>query len=306
MKSDSDKKGCYPMRLANGQGWEIVATKGTRAWVEKIASIMGLERRAPNGLPKLIFTKREPGRVQGKNPILGTDLELDKELPRRGWEARDFRELHLWSHGDTGDLICEMGPSQSHDQQIHRMWLSLFPVFRQAQGSGGLPFHTALVERDGHGILLAGRRAMGKSTCCRRLPSPWRPQCDNHALIVPDELKGYRVHPFPTWSDYLLRRGERTWNVQEHFPLSAIFFLLRADSDDVIPMGRGEATGQITRSATEAYHPNCLLGIAPEELRALRGKLFENACELTKSVPSFVLCVSGSGRFWEKMEEVLK
>jgi SynChlorMet cassette protein ScmC len=295
----------YSLRLANGQRWGIIATKGARRWVEKLASIMELKRCEPNGYPKLIFIKRESGRESLGEPISGSDLGIREDLPRHGWKTRDFHALQLWSHDDMRDMICEIRHPEGHEQDILRMWITLYPVYRQAQDSGSLPFHAALVERNGSGILLAGRGGAGKSTCCRRLPPPWHALCDDHTLIVRDDSDQYRAHPLPTWSDYLMRRSEPTWNVQRHLPLSAIFFLLRAEIDEVVPIGRGRTAGLMTQSAIQVYNPNFIRHLGREEVRALKKELFENACELTRSIPAFILCVSPSGQFWKQMEKVL-
>jgi SynChlorMet cassette protein ScmC len=184
------------------------------------------------------------------------------------------------------------------------MLLALYPIFERAQNSGGVPFHAALLERNGIAVLLVAPGSTGKSTCCIRLRSPWQPLCDDETLIVRDLEKRYLAHPFPTWSDYLMKRSTKTWNIEYHLPLSAIFFMEQAETEEVLPIGQGEAAAYIHHSAMQVcrrrlYHLN------RRESKSLRLKLFDNACELSRAIPAFKLGVSLKGRFWEKIEAVL-
>lgn len=285
------------MRLANGQRWYLTGTQGAMPWLERLASVMELKACDGNGDPKLIFTR-------GEAPIRFLALNIRANLPKRGWKARDFRALQIWSHREVSDVICDIGHGEGYELEILRMWQSLDPIFQRAQYTGGLPFHAALVERNGMGVLLAGSANKGKSTCCRRLQGPWQFLCDDETLVVRDEHKRYLAQPFPTWSDYLFRRSEPTWNVQRHLPLSAIFFLEHAETDDVVPMGEGQTAALVSLAAAEICRRSWMY-MDRGRVRALRKKLFDNACELARAVPAFVLRVSLKGRFWEEMEKVL-
>jgi SynChlorMet cassette protein ScmC len=253
----------------------------------------------------LIFTRGETDRERQEAPIRTLGPNLQENLPKRGWKAHSLYSLQIWSHRDVPHVICDIGHEQGYELDISRMSLSLSLIFERAQNAGGLPLHGALVERDGAGLLLAGSGNKGKSTCCRRLPGPWHPLCDDKTLVVRDDQKRYLAHPSPTWTDYLWRGSESTWHVQSHFPLSAIFFLEPADTDQVIPIGEGQAALSVSRSAAEACRSawTCL---DRDKRRAFRKKLFDNACELARSTPAFTLRVSLNGRFWEEMEKVLR
>ena len=90
-----------------------------------------------------------------------------------------------------------------------------------------------------------------------------------------------------------------------HVPISPIFFLEQAGSDEVIPLGRGEAAVFINQLATQIscrYWNN----LDHEDLMSRKTNLFENATELARAVPAFRLHVSLKGRFWEEMEKVLQ
>lgn len=298
----------YPLRLANGQGWYIIAAEGVKPWVEELAATMELKPGEPNGLPKLIFIRKKSGTERSWELISEVNQNIQVNLPRSYWKAHDLRLLRLWSHRDLLDVICAVG-SEKHPEldfmlDISRMWLSLYPIYKRVQDLGGLPLHSALVERNGIGILLAAPGSTGKSTCCRRLPPPWCALCDDETLIVRGDSGKYFAHPFPTWTDYIERRSDRTWNVQRHIPVSAIFFLERANFDEVIPIGEGQTTISVFRLASEKFSRNWI-DLQLDEQRANQKKLFDNTCQLAKTIPAYILRVSPTGRFWEKIEEVL-
>jgi SynChlorMet cassette protein ScmC len=298
------KKSGYSIRLANDQRWQLIATEGKRSWVEKLTSMMELETCDENGYPKLIFVRKETDKQNRVEPICYLIPGMQDGLPREGWQVHKLPAIRVWYHRDVPDVICEYGHQESHELNILRQSLALHPIFERAQSSGGLPFHAGLVERDGKGILLAASGNSGKSTCCRRLCSPWHPLCDDEALVVRDDLKRYFAHPFPTWSDHLWRNSEQTWDVEKNVLLSAIFFLEKAETDDVRRMGQGEAAVTINQSAEQVCY-RFWNNLNNEELRARRKKAFENACELAGSIPTFRLRVSLQGRFWEQIEKVI-
>ena len=307
MKGDKailGNKSGYCMRLANGQGWHLIATEGVGSWLEKLASIMQLKTCDGNGYPKLIFSRKEKGEEWLEEPICCLDSNLQEKFPSSDWKIRKSHAIQIWSHCDVPDVFCEIGDEEGHELGILRMLLALHPIFERAQYSGGLPFHAALIERNGIGILLAAPGNTGKSTCCRRLRGLWNPVCDDETLVVRDDKERYLIHPLPTWSDYLMKRSERTWNVQKYLPLSAMFFLEQAETDEVVPIGQGQAATHAYRSVTQVCHRNWM-NLDREELRAYRKKIFNNTCELAGAVPEFKLRVSLKGRFWEQMEKVL-
>jgi SynChlorMet cassette protein ScmC len=294
----------YCLRLANGQGWQIVATEAVSSWVEKLAMVMQLKTCEPNGYPKLIFIKRVSvkGGLEELTRIIKQKTITD--IPVNNWKAHSLGNLQLWSHHDVLDVICEIGRGEDHELDIIRMWLSLHPIYQRVQGRGGLPIHAALIEYNGIGVLIAASGNTGKSTCCHRLPFSWHALCDDETLIVRDDNRKYFVHPFPTWSDYLYQRSKRTWNVQQHFPLSAIFFLEQSEIDEAVSIGQGEAATLINKSAVEVCRRSWWNLDRSQEM-SFRKELFDNACELAKEIRTYRLRVSINGRFWEKIEEVL-
>ncbi len=297
--------GGYLLQLGNGQAWQVSSTAGARQDVGELGRIMGLKSYDPNGYPKLVFIRRESAKTKSKESGGRPHKKVKQNLRGLGWKAHDLWLLRLWSHNDVPDFICEIRHEEGdYELAILSLRLSVYPIYQRAQDSGGLPLHAGLVERDGKGVLLAAPRNTGKSSCCRRLPSTWNVLCDEETLIVQDDQKRYLAHPFPTWSDCLLKRSQQTWNVQSHIPLSAIFFLEQAEADEVVLVGQGEAAALMNQSGMQVCH-RFWNNLDYEELSTRKKKLFENACELAKAVPAFKLRVSLQGRFWEEMERVL-
>jgi SynChlorMet cassette protein ScmC len=161
-----------------------------------------------------------------------------------------------------------------------------------------------LQQIQGKGILLAAPADTGKSTCCRRLPPPWKALCDEETLVLSNDAKHYIAHPFPTWSDYFRKRSHRTWDVQRHIPVSALFFLEQSEEDEVIPLGKGEAAVLAQQLAIHVCY-RYFTHLDHEQVRTRKEILFENACEIAKTIPAFKLRVSLTGRFWEKIEAVI-
>ncbi len=292
------------LQHGNGQGWIICAEEGAKQIVRELSIIMELNTKESNGYskdPKLIVVKQMQSRRFGRADMYPIDVIKQESLPENGWKVYDLKYLQLWFHRDVEDVICEIKEEKGYFGI--RMALSLIPVYLRAQKKGGLPFHAGLVELKGQGVLLAGPGNIGKSTCCSRLIPPWQAHCDDEVLIVRNDFKEYLVHPFPTWSEIVLERSKQTWNVEKYFPLSAIFFLEQAETDEVIPIGQGQAAILINQSVTQVGRGWSNLG--PYDETQHKKKFFDNACEMAKIIPAFILRVSLTGRFWEEMEKVL-
>jgi len=202
-------------------------------------------------------------------------------------------------------MIWEFNLSDDKKYNIH----SFFPyasafIFRESIRRGGLPFHAALVEREGQGVILAAPGGTGKSTCCRRILPPWQAHCDDEVLVSLASDGRYLAHPFPTWSNFFFQRRKKTWRVEVALPLAGIFFLEQSPSDSSLPLGPAEAAVAATASAQKVMIPLLLLGY-PEDARIIRRTMFANACELVKKIPAFRLKVSLTGRFWEQIEAAL-
>jgi len=183
------------------------------------------------------------------------------------------------------------------------MHLSLI-IAQHSQARGGVLLHGALVEKEGHGVILAGPGDVGKTTACRRLPSDWRSLCDDTTLVVCDNQGRYWGHPWPTWSNFMLGGSSGSWDVQHAVQLKSVLFLEKAGEEQILPLGTAQAICLLTQSAEQVSR---LMSrwTEKDEARLFRLQRFENICSLAQAVPSYVLRLSRNGTFWQEIEQAL-
>jgi len=285
--------------MANGKSWALAASPKAKPWLEKLASIMELSTGESVGKSKLTFVRdysRSIARTSGA-------IENEK-ASGDSWRVDSIGPLSMLYRPGDSNIICDLGVEGKEDLEYNKMWQALHPFYLHAVASGGLPLHAALMEREGKSYAIAAPGGTGKSTCYRRIPPPWHAICDDEVLVVRDPAGTYQAHPLPTWKEYIYYHSNRTWNVQYHKPLNGIFFLVQSENDGVEPIGRGKATTFIYRSASQVFYKSWLT-MNPDSRPAVRVQTFENACQMAKTIPSFLLKASLTGHFWEKMEEAI-
>jgi len=285
----------FSLHLADGSRWWIAGSPSTAFLAEKMGTIMRLQEG--DGLTDehilFFYDKYEDKRR----------LELSR-LQEQNWLHLNPSSDHIHLHPSRGHFLGEYDSKHSTTDPYALMSLSIPSIFLETIHRGGLPFHAALLERHGQGIILAGRGDIGKSTCCQRLPQPWQALCDDEVLLVLSPEGRYLAHPFPTWSDYLWKRAENTWKVEDALPLAGIFFIKQAPEDDCLPLGVNDAALGATFSAGQTMF-RILKLCDPANVREIRLKIFANGFEIVKHIPAFHLRVSLTGRFWEKIEAAL-
>jgi SynChlorMet cassette protein ScmC len=296
----------YCFRLADGMGWQFMgasAHKAASLFVEKFAEIVGLRAAEEDGHRKIFFLHTDEVQQTKDGPLV-PGCGSEQSGTNRGWVVYDHNSLKIWCHESIPDVICEVCDHSANDSDIVSMWHALQPIYQQAQNTGGLPLHGALLEIEGKGVVIAAPGDTGKSTCCRRVPVYWKPLCDDELLVVFDKERGYQAHPFPTWSDYLWKSSEKRWNVEYSVPMKAVFFLEQAEADEVIPVGNGQAAMFIYQFATQVCQK--FWGkMDKEQRRGQRKHLFNNASEMAKAIPAYRLRATLDGRFWEEIEKQL-
>lgn len=295
----------YYLSFSDGCSWWLSGVNESAGWVDKFAAIMELRESRVNGSPKLIFSPKVASNGTINRASNCVSARLSNSGPNAGLSITLPESLRVWCHDNIPDVVCEVKDNdKSSEAEIINMWFALHPIYQRSMCIGGLPFHAALIELDGRGVLLAARGDTGKSTCCRRFPDYWKPLCDDEALVVFDRQKKYRAHPFPTWSDYLWKHSEKTWNVQYSIPLAGVFFLEQSEVDEIKPLGEGQAAVLMAESAIQVYRKFWRTS-AREDKRPFRLEIFNNACKMAKLIPAYRLCVSLHGEFWKKMEQVI-
>lgn len=288
----------YNLYLSDGNRWLFRGDAYLSAWLDKFSSIMELKSSSYEAKLKLSFS------IDFNSYSPSSLPRKQQTLENEAGNFTDLKSLCLWYNNDLTDVICKVKPFDKHESEIVNMWKALYPVYLRSIRLGGIPFHAGLVEFDGKGIMLAGAGDVGKSTCCSRLPDYWFPICDDESLLILDNDRNYRAHPFPTWSDYLWKGSKQTWDVQYSVPVLAMFFIEKSVFDDAIPLGKAEAAVNINESASQVCRKYWRITKNGHQ-SAIRKTVFENACEMAKRIPAFKLKVRLNGRFWEKIERVL-
>lgn len=273
----------------------ITGTEDIQPWLGRLAGVMRLRAGFNDEWPRVIFR-------WNRTEIM--TRQLFERVSAQGWKAFDLVHARIWSNPTMGDLFCELTPDEDHNEDFFMMSLAILSIYIKTIDQGGLPLHGGLLERNGLGIVLAGASGRGKSTCCRRVSSPWRAMCDDETVLIPSESQGYLAHPFPTWSDLLLGDRTRSWDVQTKVPLSAIFFLEQAQTDEVVSIGQAEAAVRMNQSANQIFgRPT--LDLEKTEQRITRKRFFQNSCDVSKTVKAYVLKVSPRGRFLDRINDML-
>lgn len=297
----------YKLALADGQKWIIVPSKKALPWVKKLARLMLLKRASRNAIgSRLIICRRVKWRDNSKYCLENLDGIMINRLPIEGWVKEPFyTTIQEWFHPDASDVISEIGEEKDHESEYAKMCHFLYIIYKRVLDKGGFSCHAALVEHKKRGYLLVGPGGIGKTTCYRRFRPPWIPLCDDEALVVRNSQGKYRVHPFPTWSDYICRRSQPRWDVQYNLPVGGIFFLRQAHNDKIFPIGQGQAAVSVNEEAMRIFSLGWARRYDAEKVRTLRKKLFTNTSQFSLQVPAFILEASRSGKFWEEMEKAL-
>lgn len=290
----------YHLSLDHGIVWTFEAAGAAAAWPEGFACAMGLAPREGDAGRRIHFEAmpRKTGEFFG--PCL---RRYARSFPAREWKFRESHGLVLFEHPAVREVICELDPGVDGPARVDQMRRAMLPIYTDSLLSGGLPVHGALVELGGAGVILAGRSGEGKSTACRRLEAPWRVLGDDLCVVVPCE-GGYRAHPLPTWSALRESDDWRACRSGESVCLRAVFFLEQSAEDECRLLKKSAAAISLAASALEVFR-SIDFEFPRREGIDVKQALYASAASLGLAIPSFILRISLTGRFWEKIEEVL-
>ena len=97
---------------------------------------------------------------------------------------------------------------------------------------------------------------------------------------------------------------DTTWNVQYSVPIKGIFFLVQEKMDWIERVRDAQAVCLLVETAERSSwflsEDN-----GSDELRKRRVERFDHICSLAKSIPCYLLHISLTGAFWDKIEEVI-
>jgi hypothetical protein len=290
------------LTVADGRTWSIAAAdRHAGVAVQRLRKIMRLPSVRSSDFDLLLCGGEAPAREWlvhreplSRSPAVAVTLLGDcggNRLPVSMWFS------------PNGSLYWLRAPVGASDPRLHVSIVAQF-IARLAQDQEGLLLHGALAELNGAGVILAGASGAGKTTASSRLAPPWRSRSDDAVLIVKATDGRYWVHPWPTWSR-LSHTGlvDPTWDVQRALPLAAVCFLRQNEADAIAQMGAGRAAGLLVQSAEQAATLMPYTSVV--DRRAKRIQRLNNACALSRAVPSYQLELSLAGTFWRLLEDVL-
>jgi SynChlorMet cassette protein ScmC len=291
-RAGKQKSPTFGIRLGNVCTWGIISQDETaEEIVALLADAMDLLPIDPYCCHRLIFVSHQNATSNGFNNIPNGRQFI--KISVQSYQ-KIFVGFNVSPADSAGALaLTEMGKALS------------FLLGLLSQSDGGLLIHGALVERNGNGVLMAGRSKVGKTTASGRLPLSWHSLCDDVTLIVRDDLGGYWVHPWPTWSKFRGNGSGGRWMVERAIPLKGIF-VLEQGVDEASALGCGQAVCLLSECAKQVTDYLIKeLNLSEEEVSAYNLQRFENVCALAKAVPSYQLRLSLNGSFWMEIETAL-
>ncbi|MBI5400022.1 SynChlorMet cassette protein ScmC [Candidatus Saganbacteria bacterium] len=283
----------YLLRLIDGHKWELVAVgKEAKALLKKLAAIMQLIVAPISHHTKIYFYS------------LNNEKLFHQKIMKffsPDWRVRDFGTVKILDHPQEPHLIVGFDPSPNSHMEIHCLSFLLTYIYKEMINADGLPFHAGMVIKESKAYLLPAIAGTGKSTCCQRIPSPWQALADDETLIVKHGSQ-YWVHPLPTFSNFCRENvDQKTWAVEKAYPLAGFFFLKQAMEDGVESLRHNTTIGAVYNGAMQIFHRN-LSGFPKKEITKMKLKIFNNAYNLTRTLPCHRLYFTLTGRFWNKME----
>lgn len=284
----------FTLRLADGINWGFVSTKSTDSWLEEFAKILQLKEAA------------DGEKIDRKLVFLALKNDNSEFLKNYNSHAQG-KVYRLWSHTEIPENFIELNLDfLGHEEICYiNMAASLKLIFRYYAENGGGAVHATFAEYKGKGFLIAAQGGTGKSTCYNRLPrnDKWIPFSDDNALLVKVNEK-FMVHPMPTWSDHLLKRGFTTFQTPHHSPLSAIFFLEQAQSDEVVSLKKHVAVQRVYESFKQIWE-NYWERIDKAVKIDMNRKIFHSAADIANTLPCYDLKATLHGSFWQEIEKVM-
>lgn len=222
------------------------------------------------------------------------------------WTVHDLPAVRIHVADGFHPIICEVKHPHQRGRLLPALRQSMQIMYSEVAIHGGFPVHAALAECNGAGVLLVGGEGTGKTTCCERIPKPWRVLCDDLTLVLPAGNNGYYAHPLPTWSRVLTNREPPgpSWSVEKGVPIAGFCFLEKADHNEIVPMGQGRAAVMLNAAASYVCS---MEGLSSEAVldRSSKVVLFDNTCRAVRCVPAFILRTTLNGDFRTYLDDLI-
>jgi len=292
----------YNLKLSNNEKWSILSNNHRFSWLDDFMVSLGAELSLKMEEKKIFFLPRSKTEIE--NPCLLVN-SIDANIPISGWKVYGYPNYFLWVQFEYPVYIFEIIREKLDSRQIRLLILDILsPIYLSIMyNAKGLPLHSSCIEYNGKALILAGDSGSGKTTCCNRIPSPWRVLTDEETVVLDEGSGRYQAHPFPNVTDFARNNLIRNYNTHRGLPISAIFFLKKDTIDAIRSISLAEAVLRINKSASEIF-------LAYSHLlsdRLIHNKMqFNNAVLIARKIPCFLLFFKKEGFFWRELENLFE
>lgn len=261
-----------------------------------------------SGVPKRVIHLLEFSLTSREHAEINANIlpeRLSKILPEKllgqGWKLTgDETGYMCWHCTGTPDIIWTYNTIPAYYQAPYQIpWQ---PILEDMVGISGGILHGGLSVLHGLGYLFLAPPGGGKTTALSRIPPPWKVLADDAVLIWRSGGDSFLASPLPTWS-VLLGTSRKVagidhWQVGGVFEIGGAMILKKnKEQDHLSPLDHLEAISPFYRALLE--HPRVL-----SNNLSFRKDLFNTACELAKTIPSWRLELACDGEFWTLIEKL--
>lgn len=158
---------------------------------------------------------------------------------------------------------------------------------------GGLLVHGAAVAHRSGGMLFLGPGSAGKSTVCMMAKERAVPVLsDDQVLIIPHQAAGFSLHALPGRFGKIF-----TTHPEERPPLRAIFSLVKAQEDQVVPLSQQQTADLLWKAFSfETGWPRI------EATKPFGTRAQDIAATIARTVPGYELHFRKSPDFWDVID----
>ena len=288
----------YYFKLSNGKYYKLsIGSQEVVHLTELFAGILGMTCDKP-----------DDDLIQFENIVYSMDYFEKVSAKYQDYQLfsrkTGFRFLF---NDDFTKCISFINPVREYDKTINYLSVTNIHVGMQVQilqNYKATPCHCALVEINGKGAIIGAVGNTGKSTCAKRLPSPYKALSDDYAMLYFDGNK-ITAQAMPTFSNFINGDLNYKHDCSQIAEIEAFFFLKQSDGDWTERVNGSIALHHLNNNFQDLLTVKLLIDKPENVAENLRVKLFELAQEAIESRPTYMLNSTLHGDFWNKMADVL-